>query len=276
MENELFEKVATAPNHQHRFIGQIPEEWKIEKLADLAEITQGVSKGRDFEGKKVVRAPYLRVANVLDGGFDLDEIKDIELLESEQERYLVRKNDILITEGGDPDKLGRGGIWKRDIKGLVYQNHLFRIRCTEAVLLPDFLSQYIQGRAAKNYFLACAKQTTGIASINMGQIKTTPVPVPPIDEQQRIVNVLIAHDGLLQTARQLLTAKKQRKRALMQQLLVGQKRLPGFSGDWREVKLGEILREVKRPVKWSDITCYQFVGGQEGCSFEKAYMAIRS
>lgn len=245
METELFDKTTTVSNHQHRFIGQIPEEWRIEKLIHLAEITQGVSKGRDFEGKKVVCAPYLRVANVLDGEFDLSEIKDIELLESEYERYLVRKNDILITEGGDPDKLGRGGIWKGDIEGLVYQNHLFRIRCNEAVLLPDFLSQYIQGRAAKNYFLACAKQTTGIASINMGQIKITPVPVPPIDEQQRILNVLTAHDRVLQTARQLLNAKQQRKRALMQQLLTGQKRLAGFSGEWREVKLGEIFRERK-------------------------------
>src|SRR5690554_768683 len=89
---------------------EVPEGWKVESLDFLAEIQQGISKGKKFKGSETVFHPYLRVANVKDGYFDLSEIKDIEIPVSDLDRYAVLEKDILITEGGDPDKLGRGSI----------------------------------------------------------------------------------------------------------------------------------------------------------------------
>lgn len=233
-------------NSRNRFIGVLPEKWQVNPLDQVAEVKQGVSKGRNFKDKKKIEVPYLRVANVLDGEFDLSEIKTIEVLESEFTRYNLKTNDILITEGGDPDKLGRGSIWKDQIQGVVYQNHLFRIRCIGKSLSAEFLAQYIQGRAAKNYFLSCAKQTTGIASINLSQIRTTPIPVPPLAEQRKIAAILSAWDEAIQTARQLLEARQLRKSALMQKLLTGQTRLPGFIVAWQEVKIKNVAHEISK------------------------------
>ncbi|WP_207509931.1 restriction endonuclease subunit S [Telluribacter humicola] len=233
-------------NSRNGFIGVLPEKWQVNPLDQVAEVKQGVSKGRNFKEKKILEVPYLRVANVLDGEFNLNEIKTIEVLESEFALYNLKTNDILITEGGDPDKLGRGSIWKDQIQGVVYQNHLFRIRCIGKSLSAEFLAQYIQGRAAKNYFLSCAKQTTGIASINLSQIRTTPIPVPPLPEQNKIAAVLSAWDEAIQTARQLLEARQLRKSALMQQLLTGETRLPGFIEAWQDVKLNQVFRRLMR------------------------------
>jgi type I restriction enzyme, S subunit len=232
--------------YKHTALGWIPEDWEVKKLESIADVTQGISKGRNFVGKKPVSIPYLRVANVLDGRFDLQEIKEIELLEEDYERYLIKTDDILLTEGGDPDKLGRGGIWKNQLQGLVFQNHLFRIRSKRLIVLPDFLAYYVQGTRAKYYFLSCAKQTTGIASINSSQIKATPILLPPLPEQKAIADLLGTWDKAISTTTQLIARKEQRKKWLMQQLLTGKKRLPGFSGEWKEVRLGDVFDRVTR------------------------------
>ena len=71
--------------------------------------------------------PYLRVANVQDGFLDLSEIKTIEVLPEDVDEYHLEDGDILVTEGGDPDKLGRGAIWRGQVERCIHQNHVFRV-----------------------------------------------------------------------------------------------------------------------------------------------------
>ncbi|MEP2296451.1 MAG: hypothetical protein ABJI21_09065, partial [Algoriphagus sp.] len=87
---------------------EVPTGWELECLGSLSGIQQGLSKGKIYKNVNTVFHPYLRVANVKDGYFDLSEIKEIEIPTSDLERYSILENDILITEGGDPDKLARG------------------------------------------------------------------------------------------------------------------------------------------------------------------------
>ena len=90
-----------------------------------------------------------------------------------------------MTEGGDPDKLGRGAIIREPLENCIHQNHIFRVRLNESIVLPDFFEEYLQHQRAKRYFLGCAKQTTGIASINMKQLRALPVLIPPLKLQQQ-------------------------------------------------------------------------------------------
>lgn len=156
----------------------------LSKLSELAEVVSGVAKGRQFNGQQTVTVPYLRVANVQAGHLDLSEIKTIEALPSEAEELALKKGDVLLTEGGDFDKLGRGAVWEGAVPVCIHQNHVFRVRVNESKLLPFFLSSYLQTDAAKQYFLRCAKKTTNLASINMTQLKGLVVPAPPIYLQQ--------------------------------------------------------------------------------------------
>ena len=99
----------------------------------------GLAKGKK-NIMNPVSLPYLRVANVQDGFLDLDKIKKIQVEDNMVERYLLRNGDILFTEGGDFDKLGRGTIWRDEIPKCLHQNHVFAVRCDTKKLLSYFLA----------------------------------------------------------------------------------------------------------------------------------------
>ena len=128
--------------------------------------------------------PYIRVANVQDGRLDLSEIKTVEALRSDLEKYRLQPGDVLLTEGGDYDKLGRGAPWEGEVDDCIHQNHIFRVRTDRTKLLPAFFANYLQTAFAKTYFLRCAKKTTNLATINMRQLRALPVALPPITEQR--------------------------------------------------------------------------------------------
>ena len=154
------------------------------KLGAAADIVSGVTKGRKIGDLPTRIVPYLAVANVQDKALSLAGVKMIEASESEIWRYRLLRNDLLLTEGGDPDKLGRGTLWNDEMPECIHQNHIFRVRLTDAAVLPLFLNWLVGSARGKKYFLRSAKQTTGIASINMTQLREFPLLLPPMALQQ--------------------------------------------------------------------------------------------
>ncbi|MCI5935588.1 MAG: restriction endonuclease subunit S [Lachnospiraceae bacterium] len=157
--------------------------WREIHLETMADIVSGITKGRKAAGKKLTKVPYMAVSNVKDGYIDWTTVKTIEATDEEINQYRLLPDDVLMTEGGDPDKLGRGAIIRTPLKNCIHQNHIFRVRLDESHILPDYFAQYLKHQRAKRYFLRCAKQTTGIASINMKQLKALPVLLPPLELQ---------------------------------------------------------------------------------------------
>ena len=152
-------------------------------LGELAAIVSGVTKGRKLNGVVGRSVPYLAVANVQDRALRLATVKSIEATEDEIDRYRLLPGDLLLTEGGDPDKLGRGTLWQGEMPECIHQNHIFRVRLCSGRVQPLFLNWLVASERGKRYFLQSAKQTTGIASINMGQLRSFPMLLPPIDLQ---------------------------------------------------------------------------------------------
>ena len=159
--------------------------WQEESLESLADIVSGITKGRKIKEKKLIEVPYMAVSNVKNGYIDWTTVKTIEATGQEINQYRLLPDDVLMTEGGDPDKLGRGAIIREPLENCIHQNHIFRVRLNESIVLPDFFEEYLQHQRAKRYFLGCAKQTTGIASINMKQLSALPVLIPPLKLQQQ-------------------------------------------------------------------------------------------
>ncbi len=157
------------------------------RLDALAEVVSGVTLGRKFNGQRTIQLPYLRVANVQAGYLDLSEIKTVEALPGDLEKRRLRPGDVLLTEGGDFDKLGRGALWEGQVDDCIHQNHIFRVRVDPRALMPVFFVNYLQTVFAKSYFLRCAKKTTNLASINMTQLRGLPVPLPPLSLQRQFV-----------------------------------------------------------------------------------------
>lgn len=158
------------------------------RLEEIADIVSGITKGRKTKCGELREVPYMAVSNVKDGYIDWTTVKTILATEDEIIQYKLLPDDVLMTEGGDPDKLGRGAIISLPPKDCIHQNHIFRVRLDETRILPRYFSAYLQSPQAKTYFLRAAKQTTGIASINMRQLRGLPTIVPPIEQQLKYVS----------------------------------------------------------------------------------------
>src|SRR5690554_3730977 len=172
-----------------QWLGEVPAHWRVGKLRWYATIQGGVAKGKDYQDQKTVSLPYLRVANVQAGYVDLTEVKEIAVLESEIERYSLRHGDVLMNEGGDNDKLGRGTVWRAEIEPCLHQNHVFAIR-PNGHLTPEWLAMFTQSSRARSYFFLNLKQSTNLASISSSNVMNLDLPMPSVDEQERILQFL--------------------------------------------------------------------------------------
>lgn len=173
----------------------IASSWRRTALGDASDVVSGVTVGRQLREPTTRRVPYLRVANVKDGYLDLSEIKSIDVTENELQKWRLLDGDILLTEGGDLDKLGRGTFWSEQILDCIHQNHIFRVRFKSHEVYPPFVAAQLGSPYGKEYFLRHAKKTTGIASINQKVLRGFPLLLPPIEEQRRVAERLQSQQG---------------------------------------------------------------------------------
>jgi type I restriction enzyme S subunit len=167
--------------------------------------------------------PYLRVANVQDGWVDFSEIKDVEVSKAHAHRWKLRSGDVLMTEGGDADKLGRGTVWRGEIPDCLHQNHIFAVRPGKK-LHPAYLGFVTQTRYARAYFEATSSKTTGIASTSASKIASFRIPLPPIEDQIRIAAFIDDEtariDVLIAKKRHLIEVLQERMTELVRRLLL--------------------------------------------------------
>jgi type I restriction enzyme S subunit len=165
----------------------LPRGWCWASLRAIAELVGGITKGQRRHPSEVVRSvPYLRVANVQRGFFDLAQVKCIDATEHEIADLRLARGDVLFTEGGDRDKLGRGWVWDEQIEECIHQNHIFRARLYSLNVQPRFVSHY-GNSVAQRYFVGEGVQTTNLASINLQKLGSLSIPLPAAEEQEQIV-----------------------------------------------------------------------------------------
>lgn len=162
--------------------------WPKTELRELAYIQTGVAKGRKANPEKTIDIPYIAVSNVQDGFLDLSTIKTITVEKIKFSRYLLKYGDVLMTEGGDPDKLGRGTVWQEEVPGCVHQNHIFAVRSNVNLLDPWFLAALVRSSYGKQYFLSRSKATSNLATINKKQLGNFLVPCLDLKTQKSIVS----------------------------------------------------------------------------------------
>lgn len=194
-----------------------PLSWSEKPLENMADIVSGITKGRKTQSTEFIEVPYMAVSNVKDGYIDWTTVKMIMATQAEIDQYRLLPDDVLMTEGGDPDKLGRGAIIREPLKNCIHQNHIFRVRLNRKAILPEFFAEYLQHQKSKRYFLRCAKQTTGIASINMKQLRALPVLLPPIGIQEIFADFIAGVERQKLTIQQSLDKLEVLRKSLMQE-----------------------------------------------------------
>lgn len=184
------------------FRSEVAATWPVVRLGDVADIGSGITLGRALDPDDVAdTVPYLRVANVKDGYLDLSDVTELAVTKQEIDKSRLEYGDLLLTEGGDADKLGRGTFWQNELPLCLHQNHIFRVRFDLNAFSPRFLSAQIGSSYGKSYFAAHAKQTTGIATINKAVLRNFPLMVPPLDVQLDIATALEQRVALAEQTR---------------------------------------------------------------------------
>jgi type I restriction enzyme, S subunit len=171
---------------------RLPTSWVWASLDMLGEIASGVAKGgKQADGSSMREVPYLRVANVQRGYLDMSEVKTIMVNERDIADLTLQAGDVLFNEGGDRDKLGRGWVWREEVPECIHQNHVFRMRPLLPEQVPEFISHH-GNTFGQKWFQSAGKQTTNLASINLGMLRSFPVPVPPAMEQAQVAQDVAA------------------------------------------------------------------------------------
>jgi type I restriction enzyme S subunit len=206
------------------WLGKIPAHWEIKPLKAVSRLQTGLTLGKRYEGKLTTR-PYLRVANVQDGYLELDNIAEVELLEQDVSRYELQDGDVLMTEGGDFDKLGRGSVWTDAIPGCLHQNHVFAVRPRLDTLRSRFLALVMSSGYGRAYFTATSKQSTNLASTNSNKLRNFPLGVPSVAEQDRILlefdQTTSRIDALVAKVRSAIDRLRERRAALISAAVTG-------------------------------------------------------
>jgi len=206
------------------WLGAVPAHWDVVRLKFIARVQTGVAKGKDNSGKQTVEVPYLRVANVQDGYLDLDDVSTIELPADDLPRYRLQAGDVLMNEGGDFDKLGRGHVWDGSIDPCIHQNHVFAVR--PFAISSQWLNAVTGSAYAQFYFMSRSKQSTNLASISSTNIMELPVVVPPAVEQGTLLSWLDAQSTafgrLIEDAVSAVRLLRERRTALISAAVTGQ------------------------------------------------------
>jgi type I restriction enzyme, S subunit len=165
----------------------LPDGWCWATLDQLSYVTGGLAKNQKEAGGPGMRdVPYLRVANVQRGYLDLEQIKTISAKKEDIAELRLKPGDVLFTEGGDRDKLGRGWVWEGQIEECIHQNHVFRARPYSGDMRGELLS-HAGNSYGQFWFQQNGKQSVNLASISLGVLRQFPAPVPPAAEQAAIV-----------------------------------------------------------------------------------------
>ena len=212
------------------WIGEIPAEWRKTQLRHCAAIKSGITLGKKYEKTdSLVERPYLRVANVQDGYVDLSVLTTIEVTQDEDLKYRLRAGDVLMTEGGDRDKLGRGCVWHGEIEPCLHQNHIFAVQTSKDTLLPEFLEYLTVSDVGRSYFDVTAIKTTNLACTSSSKVLAFTIPLPSVEEQVEIVEALNTKcagiDALIAKKQQYLTEIENYKKSLIYEYVTGKKEI---------------------------------------------------
>lgn len=164
-----------------------PSHWTVQPASEAGGVQLGQQRHPKFRHGSNVR-PYLRVANVFDGWIDFADVEKMHFPESELEKFELLPGDILLNEGQSTELVGRSAIYRGEIPGCCFQKTLIRFRCKPG-LLPEFAHAFFQHCLYTGQFASMVVQTTSMAHLTAVRFKEFRIPVPPIGEQQQLIDV---------------------------------------------------------------------------------------
>jgi len=224
-------------------LGVIPSDWSIKELGEVSIIKGDYGINAASVEYSNHLPTYLRITDIdEDGEFLGQDKKSVDDLNAE--KYILEDEDIVFARTGAT--VGKTYLHNKAKDGeLVFAGFLIRFRTDKNTLLPFYLKSFT---ATKLYWdwVKRVSMRSGQPGINSTEYCALKIPIPPIQEQESIEVVFRLIEESIQKINQLISKKELQKKALMQQLLSGKKRLKGFDGEWKKVGAGEIFKSVSK------------------------------
>ena len=228
----------------------VPSGWEVKKLEDLcapdAPITYGVLKPGEYCSNGI---PLLQIKDLSNGQVSSQDLHLISKeLDEEYKRSRILKNDILISLVGT---IGRVAKFELSTPANIHRN-LGRVRTD----YHEFIFHFLNSDVALK-LMGDSSSGSSQSALNLSTLRSMKVPFPPFKEQQKIAQILSTWDQAISATEKLLENSQKQKKALMQQLLTGKKRLLDengvrFSNDWNKLEIGELLAESRIPSENND------------------------
>ena len=242
-------------------LGIIPEDWEVKIAKD---ILSNYSLGGNYDNclEETSGIPLIKMGNINRGSIDLTKIEYLKEGTIYSENDILKRNDILFNTRNTLDLVGKVAIWRDELPFALYNSNLLRLKFKkEFISNNEFINYLFNSRLILAKLRGYATGTTSVAAIYTKDLLKVKFPIPPIEEQNAIANCLSTWDKAIEKQQKLIEAKEIRHKALMQKLLSGKKRLPGFTDEWKEVKLGDLFSE-RNETKYDDLPLLSI--GQEG------------
>lgn len=219
----------------------VPKDWELMRLGKVAEtVTSGSRDWAQYyseSGSKFIRMTNLRRDGIY---LKLDDLKyvDVNSNSSDGKRTSLQHGDILISITAELGKIG----WIPEQFGEAYINqHTALVRLKKNIVSSLFVA-YVLSSKHMHYVINSLNDAGAKAGLNLPTIRGIPVLLPPVPEQRKIAKILCTWDQAIETSKKMLINSQQQKNSLMQQLLTGKKRFPGFSGEWKYARFDELFK----------------------------------
>ena len=168
---------------------------KMATLESISEIRSGITMNKHRrEGDNKI--PYLTVRNLYREYFDLSDLREISVSESDLKKWKLEYGDLCILEGGDREDVGRTAVFQNNPKLCVHQNHIFRIRLNKKKFNPFFVSTFLNSDYMQEIFFNETKATSGISSINKTQLSRIKIPIVEIEKQNQFEKIYLKINNL--------------------------------------------------------------------------------
>jgi type I restriction enzyme S subunit len=166
---------------------QIPKGWEWCRVSSIGAVIGGLTKNAAKRGGHKRLLPYLRVANVYANRLDLSDLQEIGVTDSEVEKLLLQKDDLLVVEGnGSRDQVGRIARWDGSVDPCVHQNHVIKVRLSDHRVVPWALNWFLSPNG-RTLIEEQARTSTGLYNLSTGKVANLPIPLPSLAEQSVIM-----------------------------------------------------------------------------------------